>query len=184
MKGKVISFIRSNLSKLIIVALVVTIGFLLMANKNLEFSLIDYQAIPHIDLNNTLSYSGASNSFEGEARGFIVFANKKDQPKNMRQYYIIESTKNRDEQNNQIFFLEDFLVLPSLPPTSLGKTVLLEKSRSGEAVALEDENGNQFYLDTNSKEISMKDATGDITRLITSNSEYKEFMWKFLKNQK
>jgi hypothetical protein len=43
-----------------------------------------------------------------------------------------------------------------------------------------DENGNLFKIDKRTDAVSMVDATGDITRLITNDSEYRDFMKEFL----
>jgi len=57
---------------------------------------------------------------------------------------------------------------------------LHEVNETSRTITLEDENGNQFFIDKNTKEISMKDVTGDSTVLITSDSDYKEFMKEWL----
>lgn len=171
--------LRKNPALFIIIILLTTSVVLFIEKQELKYSLIDFQSIPHIDLTNTLDFG--SSSFTGEIRGFVVFENKEDQPKDLRQYYIIEPINQRDEKSNQVFLLDDVIVLSPLPPTSIGKTLLLEKNESGEEITLVDEDGNQFFINKASKEVSMIDATGDMTRLITSNSDYKDFMWQYLK---
>lgn len=167
--------LKKNYTLIIIIILLIIIGILLSEKQNLKFSLINYQAIPHIELINTLSYYPIDNSFSGEARGFVVFNNKKNQPRDLRQYFTIEPTIQKDENSNQVFILDEIIVLNSLPPKSIGKMVLAKKDETDKKIILEDKNGVQFIVDKNSKEISMEDA-----KLITSDSDYRDFMQQFI----
>ena len=49
-----------------------------------------------------------------------------------------------------------------------------EVNETSRTITLEDENGNQFFIDKTTKEVSMRDVTGDNTVLITSDSDYEE----------
>jgi len=68
-----------------------------------------------------------------------------------------------------------------LAPKSLGFSELVEVSDTGNTIFLEDGNENKFFIDKSTKEISIKDSTGDSTKLITSNDEYEDFIKKWLR---
>ena len=68
-----------------------------------------------------------------------------------------------------------------LAPRSLGFSELVEVSETGNTITLEDEGGNKFFIDKSTKEISMKDATGDSTTLITSDNDYGNFIKEWLR---
>lgn len=169
-KEKIIQFLRKHRKIILIVILIITASNLWEENRNMKFSLINYRSIPHINLTNTLVYYSHDNSFTGEIRGFVKLKNENDQPKNMRQYFTIETTSNKD-----VLVLDEIVALDNLPPQSIGKTKLVKKSELGETMTLEDENGLPFFYNKNSKEMSMEDA-----KLITSNSNYRDFMLQFI----
>ncbi|MCK9378565.1 MAG: hypothetical protein M0P97_00260 [Candidatus Moranbacteria bacterium] len=169
-KERVIQFLRKHWKIILVVILIITASNLWEEKRNMQFSLINYKSIPHINLTNTLAYYPHDNSFAGEIRGFVKLKNENDQPKNMRQYFTIETTNNKD-----VLVLDEIVALNALPPQSIGKTKLVKKSESGETMVLEDENGLQFFYNKNSKEISLEDA-----KLITSDSNYRDFMLQFI----
>ena len=70
------------------------------------------------------------------------------------------------------------IALDPLPVQSIGKTELVKKGESGDVLILEDENGLQIFFNRISKKISLEDS-----RLITNNSDFKEFMSKFTKDK-
>jgi len=166
-----------------IIVLLIVVGVLFIDKQNLKWDLILYRCVPHIGLTNTLNDSLDGDLLYGQVRGFVLFDKEDDQPKNASQYYIIEPLQKLDNNFNQIFSVEEIIVLDSLPPTSIGIWELRQKSESNRIITLKDEEGNQFFIDKTSKEITMKDLTGDSVRLITSDSEYHDFMWNLLKKQ-
>ena len=164
---------------IIIVILMMVIKTIFTIKQELKFSLIRYKSIPHIELTNTLSKH--SDLFFGSIKGFVVFKNKNDQPKNLRQYYIIKPTLEIDEKGNQFFTLQEIIVMDSLSPRNISETRLIEKEESLKTLLLEDKNGNQFFIDKTSTEVLMKNVTRDTVKLITSDLEYRNFIRDFLK---
>jgi hypothetical protein len=177
------NFFKKNWSIIIIVVLLIVISILFFQKQDLKFSLIEYKSIPRIGLTNTLSYSSSDNSFHGFAKGFVAFNNIKGQPHDLTQYYIIEPLNKLDENSNQVFSLDEIIAFYNLAPASIGTSELREKDNSFSTLTLEDANGNQFFINKNTGEISTKDTTGDETALITSDSAYTTFMRKFLRNE-
>lgn len=175
MKENFLLLLKKNYALIIIIILLVIIGILFSEKQSLKFSLINYQTIPHIELVNTLFYSPVDNSFSGEVKGFVVLNDGADQLKDLRQYFIIEPINQKDENLNQVFLLDEVIALNSLPPKSIGKTVLMKKDETDKIITLKDKNGIQFTIDKNSKEVLMEDA-----KLITSDLDYRDFMRKFL----
>lgn len=175
MKEKIASFIKRRYAWIIIIIMLITIVNLFFQKQDLKFSLINYQAIPNIKLTNTLAYSPSDNSFVGDATGFVKLEEENSQPKDLRQYYTIQPTNQKDKNSNQILILDEIVVLPSLSPESIGKTKLIKSGETGNKIILEDENGLRFFFDRDSREILMEDA-----RLITNDSDFRDFMKKFL----
>lgn len=176
MKEKITSFIKKRYVWIVVATMLIIMGNLFLEKQDLKFSLINYQAIPHIKLTNTLAYSSSGNSFVGDATGFVKLKEENSQPKDLRQYYTIQATSQRDKDSNQILILDEIVVLPSLSPESIGKTKLTKSGETGNKIILEDENGLKMFFDKDSREISMGDA-----RLITNDSDYRDFMRNFLK---
>ena len=170
-KEKIIQLLKKHWKIILIVILVITASNLWEENRNIKFSLINSKSVAHINLTNTLTYYSYNNSFTGEMRGFVKLNNESDQSKNMWQYFTIETTNNKD-----ILVLDEIVALDALPPQSIGKTKLAKKGESGDIITLEDENGLQLFYNKNSKEISLGEA-----KLITSDTEYKNFMRQLLK---
>lgn len=173
------AILKRKFSILIIIALLVIIGVLFVQKQDYKFTLVyQYQAIPDIELINTLitTQSGLS----GEVRGFVKFDNTADQPKNLRQYYIIKPL-NKFDGSRQYFSLEEIIKMQYLAPRSLGFSELVEVSETGNTITLEDESGNKFFIDKSTRAISMKDSTGDNTTLITSDNDYGDFIKGWLK---
>ncbi len=169
-KERVVQFLKKHWKIILIVILAITTLNLFEEKQNLKFSLINYKAIPHINLTNTLVYYPSDGSFTGELRGFVKLNNENDQPRDARQYYAIETTNNKD-----VLILDEIVALNSLPPQSIGKTKLEKKGESGDIIILEDENGLRLFYNKNSKEVLLDDA-----KLVTSNSDYEGFIRGFL----
>lgn len=165
-------------SILIIIALLITVGVLFGQKQNYKFTLLyQYQTIPDIELINTLRT--AQGGLSGEVRGFVKFDNIADQPRNLRQYYIIKPL-NKFDGSHQYFSLEEIIKMQYLSPRSLGFSELVEVSETGNTITLEDESGNKFFIDKSTGEVSTKDATGDSTTLITSDNDYGDFIKEWL----
>jgi len=173
------AILKRKFSILIIIALLVTVGVLFGQRQDYKFTLLyQYQAIPDIELINTLTT--AQDGLSGEVRGFVKFDNIADQPRNLRQYYIIKPL-NKFDGSRQYFSLEEIIKMQYLAPRSLGFSELVEVSETGNTITLEDESGNKFFIYKSTKEVSMKDATGDSTILITSDYDYGDFIKSWLK---
>lgn len=166
---------------LIIIILLIVICVLFFKNQESKWDLITYKSIPQIDLVNTLNYSSDDSLFYGHVRGFVAFDNIKDQPHDLNQYYVIEPLSKLDEKSNQIFSLEEIIAMQYLPPKSMGTIEIFEKNNSSSTLTLEDEYGNKFFISKTTGWVSMKDVTGDSTRLITNQSDFGNFMRNFLK---
>ena len=184
--------------KLTIIAFVALIGlniYFLSEWKSAESNRLYYDyAIPHIELISAMAFYGV-DSYQGELlsspnqgdiaiggiTGFIVFSNPTDQPKDARQYYTIEATDRYDEESNQLFLLTDTLKLNAIPPHSFEKEELKVVSNNGQFVTLENESNQTFKINKRTDEVIITDADGDTTTLITNQSDYKDFVFKFMK---
>ena len=152
-------------------------------SKNLEYEyeiFYKYQSIPDIELTNTLQEK--QGKISGEVRGFVKFDNLEYQPKDLRQYYIIKPL-GIEENEKQAFSLEEIIKMDHLSPRNMGVSVLHEVNISRNNILLEDENGNQFFIDRSSGEISIRDVTGDNTTLITDDFDYRDFIKEWLGNK-
>jgi len=173
------AILRRKFSILTIIVLLITIGVLFSQKQDYKFTLLyQYQAIPDIELINTLTTT--QGGLSGEVRGFVKFDSIADQPKNLRQYYIIKPL-NKFDGSRQYFSLEEIIKMQYLAPRSLGFSELVEVSETGNTITLEDESGNKFFIDKSTRAVSMKDATGDSTTLITSDNDYGNFIKGWLK---
>ncbi|MBI2640195.1 MAG: hypothetical protein HYW90_04910 [Candidatus Sungbacteria bacterium] len=167
-------------SILIIIVLLIMVVVLFGQKQDYKFTLLyKYQAIPDIELINTLTQT--QSGLSGEVRGFVKFDNIADQPENLRQYYIIKPLNKFDENSRQYFSLEEIIKMQYLAPRSLGFSEIVEVSETGNTITLEDESGNKFFIDKSTKKVSTKDATGDSTTLITSDNDYGDFTKGWLK---
>jgi len=168
------AILKRKFSISIIIILLVVVGILFGQKQDYKYTLLyQYQTIPDIELKNTLYET--QNGIFGEVRGFVRFDNQEDQPKDIRQYYVITPLNKFDENLLQYFSLEEIIKMQYLSPRSLGTSEIVEVNENGKTITLEDENGNQFFIDKNTKEVSTRDVTGDNTTLITDDSSYKNF---------
>ncbi|MFA5413054.1 MAG: hypothetical protein WC348_00740 [Patescibacteria group bacterium] len=164
----------------VIVILLIATGVLFFQKQNYKYTLLyQCQAIPDIELKNTLQES--QGGVIGEIRGFVKFDNLEDQPKDLRQYYIIKPLNKFDKDLSQYFSLEEVIKMQYLPPKSMGISELVEVNETDRIITLEDENGNQFFIDRLTEEVSMRDTTGDSPTLITSDRDYEKFIREWLK---
>lgn len=170
---------KRKFSIFIIIFLLIVVGVLFGQRQECKFTLLNqYQAIPDIELINTLS--ATQDGLYGEVRGFVKFDNTADQPRALRQYYIIKPLNKFNENSRQYFSLEEIVKMQLLSPRSLGFSELVEVSETANTIILEDEYGNKFFIDKSTKEISMKDATGDGSTLITADDDYGNFIKAWL----
>ncbi len=184
--------------KLTIIAFVALIGsnlYFLSAWQNEKSNRLYYDyAIPHVELISAMAFYGV-DSYQGKVMsspnqgdvaiggitGFLVFSNPADQPRDARQYYTIEATDQYDENGNQVFLLTDTLKLNAIPPRSFDKEVLKVVSNNAQFVTLESESNQTFKINKRTDEVIITDADGDTTTLITNQSDYKDFIFDFLK---
>ena len=183
--GKIKSIMHKKISKtgiliVLIVFLSIVVGAQYFQNLDLKYDLIIHKSIPHISLSNV------QFELEGEfypyIKGFVAFDNIADQPRDLRQYYIIKPLFKFDENRNQLFSLKEIIALYPLPPREIGEDVVLsKKEESDSSLTLEDEAGNLFFINKLTEKVTIYDVTGDETYLITDDLEYGDFMWEFLK---
>lgn len=153
----------------------------------------DY-AIPHIELISAMAfynvdvYNGEimrsnnnGNIAVGKIAGFVVFPNLSDQPREARQYYTIEATDKYDETGNQVFTLLETLKLNAIPPRAFDMEILKVSSNNERFVTLENEDRQSFRIDKRTDEVIITDPDGDTTTLITSQDDYRDFIFDFLK---
>ncbi len=177
LKNKIL---QRKISITIIIILLFIITILFNQSQNYKYTLLyQYQSIPHIELKNTL-YEEQGSMF-GEIRGFVKFDNFQDQPNGLKQYYIIKPLNKFDKDLSQYFSLEEIVAMQYLPPQTLGISEIIETNENLRSITLEDKNGNQFFIDKVSKEVSVRDVTGDRTTLVTSQIDYGEFIKQSLK---
>lgn len=171
-----------EISIFIIIVLVVIIIRLFSQNKDSKYNLLYlYLAIPHIELTNTLT--PVQGGLSGEVRGFVKFDNIADQPTDSRQYYIIKPLDKFKVSENvrQYFSLEEIIKMQALSPRSVGLSLLVEVSETANTIILEDKIGNKFFIDKSTKRVSMVDATGESSTLITSDKAYGDFIEGWLR---
>lgn len=169
------AILNRKISISIIIILLIVVGVLFVQKQDYKYILLyQYQAIPDIELKNTLRE--AQSGVFGEVKGFVKFDNIEDQPKDLRQYYIIKPLNKFDKNLSQYFSLEEVIKMNYLSPRSIGISEIVEVNETDRTITLEDENGNQFFIDKATKEVSMRDVTGDNTTLITDDSDYGDFV--------
>jgi len=162
-----------------IIIILAIISILFIQNKNYKYTLFyKYQTVPDIELQNTLSKT--KNSWHGNIAGFVKFNNLKNQPKDLKQYYIIKVLEESNKNKSKDFLLEEIIKLDYLPPKNLGTSKLTKVNETNNILILEDENSNQFFFNKITKKVSIKDINGDNTTLITNNSNYRDFIKKQL----
>ncbi len=148
-----------------------------------DLIILKYETVPHVKLTNSISFDETGKA-SGEISGFVVFKNQEDQPRDLRQYHIIKPLDLYDDNSRQIFIYDDIIKIGSLSPRSIGETLLFITNDTRTYTALEDKHGNSFKINKITKAVSMFDTTGDSTYLITSDSDYQDFIRAFLKKKK
>lgn len=181
-------FFKKNISIILLLCLIVYLGLSLYYTKqNYEYYRIQQKSIPDIDLSN-LQYEvssellSANDDYIVSASGFVAFYDFEQQPKDLRQYYIIDT----DVFNTDLitgervykrkFSVEEIIKMTYLPPRSLGVDEIFINNESDDELILEDTSGNLFIIDKRTERIVIHDVTGDRTKLITDNNEFADFM--------
>lgn len=171
-------FINRKLSILFIFVLLVLVFYLFGINQDYKYTILyKYQSVPDIELTNTLQE--IQGELSGEVRGFVKFDKLEDQPKQLKQYYIIKPLK-LEESQSQYFSIEEIIKMDYLAPRSMGTTILTEVNKSKNIITLEDEYGQQYFIDRNTKEVSIRDANGDTTVLIANDTDFADFIRELL----
>ena len=157
----------------IIMILAVVAFWQFMEKRGLQYELVLQRSIPDVDLMNVQSVQ--NGRFYAYITGFVAFKNSEDQPKDMRQYAVIEPTLVPN-----VYTIKDVFVMNLLPPREFDPVRLEVAQDTDSLLVLVDESGNTWSINKFTKEVQMLDATGDATYLITSNMEYQDFMQEFL----
>jgi len=174
--------LREKILISIIILLLVALWSVFSVKQSLKWDVVfKYEIIPHLDLTNTLSINTSDGLFRGSATGFVLFDNIFEQPKNVRQYYIIESSQNIDENYNQIFYLDTIMAFDYIPPTSIGKEELTEINEVNNNIVLQNKAGDLFVINKTSKDIEVRDSDYHTAKLVTNNLEYRDLVLEFFK---
>jgi hypothetical protein len=153
------------------------LGKVYLENLDLRWQLVYEKSIPDVELIDYLEFD-SNNIATGSATGFVAFTNKENQPKNLRQYIRI-SASNEFRAGKQVFYLTDIVKMDALSPRYFDPVPLMVQAIANRRVTLSDANNNLYFIDVASGEISTFDETGDNTVLITSESEFRDFMRDF-----
>lgn len=156
----------------------IIIGVLYLQNQHLKWEMIYQKSVPDVELINYLTFD-SNNVASGGVVGFVVFDDKEKQPREMRQYIQIMASSDFIG-GRQVFYLTDIIKMDVLSPRYLDPVVLTTSKVERNIVTLTDGNNNSYIIDKGTKELSMFDSTRDVSRLITKDSEFREFMRDFL----
>lgn len=163
----------------IVVLLVILVAVLFFKVWTLKWDAIYAKAVPDVELTNDITFD-SNGVASGEATGFVAFDDVTKQPKGLRQYVRI-STLGTFKDGKQVFFETDIIKMDALAPRYFAPVVLTVSHIEGNVITLTDGNNNSYLIDKSTGEISMFDSTRDVTKLITNQSEFREFMLAFLK---
>jgi hypothetical protein len=159
----------------IIIGLLIVIGILVLKNNNYKYDLFYYhQIVPDIELYNGLSIKGGNVT--GEVSGFVTFLNKDDQPKDLKQYYIINF-------KGESASLKEVIKMRGLPPKNIGLTSLEKVRETTEDIEFVDEFNNSFFVVKDSGAIWMIGSDGDKTVLFDSEYSYRDLMTKRIRSK-
>lgn len=159
-------------------ALLAAIGALYLQNQYWKQEMIYEKSIPDVELINYLDFS-SNGIASGSVTGFVVFDDRQKQPRGMRQYVQISALGVPDD-GQQVFYLTDIIKMDAIPPRSFDPVMLRVSSVEGDIITLTDGNNNSYLINKRTKEVSMFDSTRDVTKLITNQSDFREFMIDFL----
>jgi len=171
--------IKNNKIALICCAgLLIAVGVLYLQNQNLKWELIYEKSVPDVELINYLTFD-SRNVASGSVTGFVAFDDKEKQPKGMRQYVQITAS-NDVSDGRQVLYLTNIVKMDVLAPRYFDPVVLTVSKVENGVVTLTDGNNSSYLIDKATNEVSIFDSTRDITKLITKDSEYRDFMRNFL----
>lgn len=160
----------------VIVVLAIVALWQFMEKKGLEHELLWQQSIAHVDLTNLQYVQGGR--FYANITGFVAFYDSSEQPKDMRQYYMIEPT-----YDPKIYTIKEIFAMNLLPPRMFDPITVDVAQDNATVLVLVDESGNTWNINKLTKEVQVLDSTGDSTYLITDNTKYQDFMQEFLKDE-
>lgn len=166
-------------SAIVTVILILVIVGMMFQNRVDRINNIYAQAVPHVELINGMVFR--ENFAQGKISGFVKFENIALQPKDLRQYVIIEAVPFDSTFKKQIYTLQEVFVMQAVPPKYFDKQILTVKSEDSSIIDLIDGNDNLYRIDKISGEVILIDAGGDITKLITDQSAYRDFIVEWLR---
>lgn len=164
-----------------IASLLLVSSYLYLGNMTLRQEQRSSFAIPDIELTYQLGFSGQQIGY-GFLTGFVWFASIDDQPQDARQYYTIEALPDFDASGQQLYTAKSYLKLPALSLKLFDEETLMAIENSPSSLTLAGESGNKFLIDKNTRKATLVDAQGDMTKLITSDSEFFDLMWGYWEN--
>jgi hypothetical protein len=170
---------KNKIAMICCITLLFAVGILYLQNRSLKWEMIYEKSVPDVELINYLSFD-SRNIASGGLTGFVVFDNREKQPKAMRQYVQITASSDLNE-GRQTFYLTDIIKMDVLAPRYFDPVVLTISNIEGNIVTLTDGNNNSYLINKSTSEVSIFDSTRDVTRLITEDSKFREFMRDFLK---
>lgn len=146
-------------------------------NRSHKFEKIRNNTVSRVELQNTIK---DNDSFvTGRVVGFVAFEDITKQPLDLKQYYIIEA--GRGLNGEQSYTLQNIIAFNNLAPSIGEKEVLTITNNQKGLINLEDSEGNLFRINILTGEILLHDRGGDSTKIITRDSEYRDFIEGWLK---
>ncbi|HMR55481.1 MAG TPA: hypothetical protein PKD34_02735 [Candidatus Doudnabacteria bacterium] len=181
MKNFLYKIFSSKLYSVVVtVFLILSIFSIIAQGRSHKFDeLYSYLAVPQVELTNSLNFSNKIAT--GKLAGFVAFENIENQPKDLRQYMIIEPAEYIPELNRQYFTVQNVYAMRYLAPSYSEKSILNVKSEDQRVISMVDEEGNVYEINKSSGEVILIDVNGDITRLITNQSKFEDFIINWLK---
>lgn len=158
------------------------IGVLVVTNlvaigmyKSSEWDARYQRTIPRVELSKSLTFRGQNSSI-GKISGFVAFKNKSDQPKDVRQYIIIEATDLIDPEGNQVYTKDEVLAFDVLSPRYSGEEPLRVVDNNSSQITFKDDEESTFVINKSTKEVTYTDLNGDQAYLITDEDDFREFI--------
>jgi len=184
--NKVLNFFKKPSIVIIIILLFLVLNFFVKSISLKYQRLYEVDVVPHIELSKGLFFSQDHNVFVESTAGFVRFDNKVDQPKDLIQYYIISALNEFDSNGNQIFSLEEVIKMKYLPPKRMDLVLLKQVNKTPFILTLEDDFGNQYFIDIinsgdnsdvyKDKIVRIIDINGNHSSLITNILDYQEYI--------
>ncbi|MDC1205316.1 hypothetical protein N8083_00515 [Candidatus Pacebacteria bacterium] len=176
---------------LAVIALVCTNIYSYSEYNHYYYDKVYRDAVPDVELTAVMGFYGvdmfngkvlsSSNPGDiaiGKVVGFVTFPNISDQPKGARQYYEIAPVDAYDENGNQLFTLQETIKMSSIPPREFDLELLTVSSNTNQSVTLETESGQSFKINKRTDQVTVIDADGDISTLITNQNDYQDFIFE------